>query len=341
METAASTHRPAVAPASTTWLIGPQADILFIANAAWPVVALLLWLNHRVFHTGLELYLMYVIGTPHRWITPGLVALDKERLAARWPTLLFVGAATSAAFFAIWFKTRDIGLLILLAYLWNLWHVAAQNAGVVRIYGIHGQPEKRGSGALEKYLLRAFMLYAFLRVGSLGVDFQNAIPLISWIARLSIDAGRYDGLFMLIPPFLAMREARAYDPRLTGKYVHLASVLLNYSAMIAFCHWRMPGWALAVATANALFHATEYFGIVTWSVQRRADPGRAWHLPSLMRNWPVTLLVFLYAVAGLSFFLVARFTYVWMMANTLVACLHYAYDGVLWKMPAVFKPRAS
>jgi hypothetical protein len=90
-----------------------------------------------------------------------------------------------------------------------------------------------------------------------------------------------------------------------------------------------------------LFHATEYFGIVTWSVQRRADADRAWHLPGLMRNWPVTLLAFLYGVAALSFFLVARFTYFWMMANTLVACLHYAYDGVLWKMPAVFKPRAA
>ena len=324
----------------TPWLLGPKADALFIANAAWPLIAALLWLNQRVMHTGFDLYLMYVIGTPHRWLTPGLVALDKERLAARWPTLLLVGAATVAAFFAIWFKTKDMGLLIMLAYLWNLWHVVAQHAGVVRIYAIAGQPEKRSSGEAEKYLLRIFMLYAFLRVGSLGVDFQNAMPLIGWISRFSIDKGVYDAPFLLIPFYLFVREARAFDRRLVGKYIHLTSVLGNFIAMIAFCHYRMQAWALAVATANAIFHATEYFGIVTWSVNRRADASKAWLLPALMKNWTFTLLVFLYAVAGLSFVLVTRWPYAWMMSNTLVACLHYAYDGVLWKMPAVFKPRA-
>jgi hypothetical protein len=253
--------------------------------------------------------------------------------------LLLVGAATTAVYFAIWFKTRDIGLLIMLAYLWNLWHVVAQHAGVVRIYQIAGQPEKRTSGEVEKYLLRIFMLYAFLRVGSLGVDFQNSMPLISWISRFSIDKGVYDLPFLLIPVYLFIREARAFDRRLMGKYIHLTSVLANFIAMIAFCHYRMQAWALAVATANALFHATEYFGIVTWSINRRADAGKAWHLPSLMKNWTVTLLLFLYAVAALSFLLVIRLPYVWMMANTLVACLHYAYDGVLWKMPVMFKPR--
>jgi hypothetical protein len=328
-------------PPATSWLLGPKADLLFIAIATWPLFALLLWLNQRAFHTGFDLYLMYVVGTPHRWLTPGLVALDKERLAARWPTLLAVGGATTAAFFAIWFKTRDIQLLIVLAYLWNLWHVVAQHAGVVRIYQIAGQPEKKTSGAAEKYLLRLFMLYAFLRVGSLGIDFQNGMPMLDWIARYSIDKGVYDAPFLLIPLYLLIREARAFDRRLVPKYVHLASVLANFVAMIAFCHYRMQAWALAVATANALFHATEYFGIVTWSVQRRADPGKAWYLPVLMKNWTVTLLVFLYAVAALSFVLVIRRPYVWMMANTLVACLHYAYDGVLWKMPVMFKPRAT
>src|SRR5258708_6892378 len=81
---------------TTPWLLGPKADALFIANAAWPLIAVLLWLNQRVMHTGLDLYLMYVIGTPHRWLTPGLVALDKERMAVHWPTLLLVGAGTVA-----------------------------------------------------------------------------------------------------------------------------------------------------------------------------------------------------------------------------------------------------
>lgn len=323
------------------WLIGPKADALFIANAAWPLVALAMWLNQRSYHTGIDLYLMYVIGTPHRWITPPLVALDRERLAARWPTLLAVGAAVVAAFTAIWLKTRDVQLLIVLAYLWNIWHVVAQHAGVVRVYAIAGQPEKRASGFAEKYLLRAFMLYVFLRVGSLGIDFQNALPLLSWIPRFSIDRGVFDAPFLLIPAGLVLREALSFDRRLTGKYVHLASVLANFVALLAFCHYRLQAWALAAASANALFHATEYLGIVTWSVQRRPDASKAWFLPTLMRNWTLTLLAFLYGVAALSLLLVTRWPLAWMLANTLVACLHYAYDGVIWKMPVMFKARAA
>jgi hypothetical protein len=322
---------------TTSWLISPKADILFIANATWPLFALLLWLNKYAWHMDIDLYLMFVIGTPHRWVTLPLVGMDKERLKSNWPTLAFVGVATTAAFFAILGRTHDIRLMILLAYLWNLWHVAAQNAGVVRIYGINGQPEKRASGTLEKWLLRTFMLYAFLRVGSLGVDYQNSIPLVGYITRFSVHAGTYDWFSLLIPIFLFIREARGYDPRLHPKYIHLSSVLLNYSAMIVLCHLHKPGLVLAVAASNALFHATEYYGILTWMVSRRADPGKAWFLPGLLKHWTVTLIVFLYGMAALSYVLVMRFTYFWMVANTLVACLHYAYDGVIWKMPAVFK----
>jgi hypothetical protein len=228
----------------------------------------------------------------------------------------------------------------MLAYLWNLWHVVAQHAGVSRVYEIAGRPERRSSGVVEKYLLRTFLLYAFLRVGSLGVDFQNAMPLLGWISRLSVDKGVYDAPFLLIPIFLFVREARSFDRRLMGKYLHLASVTANFALMIVLCHCRARGWALAVAGSNAVFHAVEYFGFVSWSVQRRADADKAWFLPGLMKNWPLALLGFLYAVAALSLVLVVRWPYAWMMANTLVACLHYAYDGVLWKMPAVFKPRA-
>ena len=60
------------AEARTPWLLGPRADLLFVANVAWPLLAALVWLNQRVLHIGLELGLAAVIGTPHRWVTLGL-----------------------------------------------------------------------------------------------------------------------------------------------------------------------------------------------------------------------------------------------------------------------------
>jgi hypothetical protein len=120
-----------------------------------------------------------------------------------------------------------------------------------------------------------------------------------------------------------------------GKYFHLASVCLHYGSMVVFCHFDMAIWAMAVSMTNGVFHAVEYFAVVTWSINPRANKEGAWHGAALFRHWASTLLVFILTVATLGLVITSGHALAWILINTLVAYLHYAYDGIIWKIPAV------
>ena len=323
-----------------TWLIGPAEDLLFLANWTWPLVALLfVWLDRSGVMISVKLsavYALYLVSTPHRWITLGLVALDKERLTRKGPTLLVVGGLTCLFFFGLWGWTRDVALLVLIQYVWNLWHIVAQHVGVARIYAVRAQPEKRSSGTEEKYLLRLLAFYAFWRVLSLGLADYAAVGFgPGWLERLSLPTGKYDALLLAVPAALLIRAASGFDRRLAGKYWYLASVCAHYGSMIIFCHFHMTVWALAVTMTNGLFHAVEYFAVVTWSVRPRANKEGAWLAAPLFRHWASTLLIFIFSIATLGLVVTSGHARAWILVNALVSYLHYAYDGVIWKMPDV------
>lgn len=300
------------------WLFGPVEDLFFVANLTWPLVAAVVWLNRRWLDLPVELLLTGVIGTPHRWITLPLLANDRVRWHNRGGLIAAVGLATTAAFLGTWFWTRNLALLLLIRYLWNVWHVAAQNAGVTRIYELKAAPERRDGGTLEKWLLRGFMVFAFLRVA--GIPATTA----------------FDYPALLAPLALLVLQVRTYEPRLKAKYVHMAAALSNYLAMLFCAHRGLTEWGVAVSVANAVLHATEYFSIVTWSVRGRASRPEGFFWPAAARHWAVSLAVFLGLMALTSAFLATRFGPFWVLLNTLVSLLHYAWDGVIWKMPAVF-----
>lgn len=327
------------------WLIGPVEDSLFLANWTWPLLVLFfVWLDRSGVMIGVKLtaiYALYLISTPHRWITLGLVAADKERLTRNWRTLALVGALTVLLFLGLWGWTRSVAVLVLVQYIWNLWHVVAQHVGVARIYAVRAQPEKKSSGLWEKSLLRFLAFYAFWRTLSLGAaDYAVGRYGIGWLQRFSLTTGRYDVLLFAVPAALLIREARAFDRRLIGKYLYLASVYAHYGSMIVFCHFDMFVWALAVGMANGAFHAIEYFTVVTWSVRPRANKEGAWHAATLFRHWGSTLLIFILSIATLGLAVSSGHVRAWIVVNALVSYLHYAYDGVIWKLPAIIPARA-
>ena len=109
-------------------------------------------------------------------------------------------------------------------YLWNIWHVSAQHSGIARIYSIRCMPEKRTSGRAEKYFLRLFIMYAFLRAGSLGGAFHSHEWLLHWIQVFSIANGKFDAAVLLIPFGLLIHESISFDRRLLTRYIYLFSL---------------------------------------------------------------------------------------------------------------------
>src|SRR5579871_156176 len=102
--------------AKSAWLLGPALDLALIANLIWPFVFAVVWLNAKYLHWGLGLFLASAIGTPHRWITLGLVANDRARLRSGGRKLAWTAAWTVALFVGVWRWAGGIEAAVLLAY---------------------------------------------------------------------------------------------------------------------------------------------------------------------------------------------------------------------------------
>ena len=114
-----------------------------------------------------------LIVTPHRWITLILVFLDPDQREQRPRTYtgmflccvaVCLGAIALGRAFGIGLEAFYV--LLMLDYLWNTWHFASQHHGVYRIYGRMSRRVPMPAERVERYALRAFVVYVLLRVGA-------------------------------------------------------------------------------------------------------------------------------------------------------------------------------
>jgi hypothetical protein len=323
------------------WLLNPTADLLLIANLIWPFVFLIVVLNKRYLNVGLELFLASAIGTPHRWITLPLVANDRVRLQTGGAKLAWVTGLTALFYACVWRWLGGLPGIVLATFLWQVWHVAAQHAGLARVYAVRGRPDVRSSGVWEKTLLRAFVCYAFVRMASQG----GALRIWPWLdeplRRAGLPDGRWDWLSLAAPVFLLGREFVDFDRRLLARYAHYASVCAIYTGVILFSRAGLFDYALSLSAAIGVFHAVEYFGFITWAVETRREPERSFFQPWFAAHWRPVLAVFLAAMAAATLSAAFFYPLAWLATNSFVSMLHYAYDGVIWKMPAVFQAKPA
>src|SRR5690606_23593268 len=112
---------------------------------------------------------------------------------------------------------------------------------------------------------------------------------------------------------------------------YLASVSLLYLSLLWAVHENRPGLVLTLATAAAVFHATEYLAIVTWSIRHRKAANSRSLWARVVGQWSLFLLA-LVVVLGVGGWLFDRQAMqIWLFVNVVVAFLHYAYDGMIWK----------
>src|SRR4051812_17793034 len=74
---------PVAAPPRTPWLVSPWFDLFFLANLTWPIVLLVAVLGGESLNKLVAFGMVYVLITPHRWITLTLVFFDGERFRQR------------------------------------------------------------------------------------------------------------------------------------------------------------------------------------------------------------------------------------------------------------------
>ncbi|MDX1946541.1 MAG: hypothetical protein SFU86_14160 [Pirellulaceae bacterium] len=315
-------HRPsdAAAPRSP-WLVGPWTDLLLIANVGWPLILVVgLWGGFDA-QEGVRFWQIYFVTMPHRWLTIAVVALDPELGRRRSKAFLAIAAVVVLFCATIWLSTGTLLCLLALDSLWNAWHFASQHHGIARIYGRLADPARASGLWLEKIVLRGLVLWVAFRVAG-GIWRHETLE--AWLAAA-------DWGVLVASALLLVREVAAVSPRGVGRLAYLSSLIALYAALLLAVHFRQPRWVLPLVLASALFHATEYLTLVSWAVRRKQRPGAAGLFAWLVSQWGLSLAAFL-VVLGLGGWLASEYRLQWwMLANVIVAYLHYAYDGMIWK----------
>jgi hypothetical protein len=263
------------------------------------------------------------------------VALDPDRREGR--TGLFLGLAVAAAVLVgcCWLAGRGPGdgflCLGLVDYVWNGWHFASQHGGVLRLYSrkVGGAPDW-----LERYGLRGFIGYAILLTAGWSTGWQEAYP--GWRPWLRL----LDALALCVPAaLLGLALARPSRARV-GRCAYLASICLLYGGLIVAVQARERTAVLALTAASATFHAVEYLALVTHYAWRRRHVGCTGLFREMAGRWlgVLVLYVLLLGLVGSS---LERWTAglenplfrdLLVAGNLWASFLHYAYDGMIWKM---------
>jgi hypothetical protein len=89
------------------------------------------------------------------------------------------------------------------------------------------------------------------------------------------------------------------------------------------------------AAAGSMFHAVEYLAVVTHYARRRESVGSAGTFRSLARHWLLFLALYLIVLGTTGAWMTRQdggFVVFWQGLNLWAAFVHYAFDGMIWKL---------
>lgn len=309
------------------WIVSPVTDCCFFSNIWW--VAILLWpiaASDLSQDSPISFWQIYFVTTPHRWITLLLVATDPDRRQNRTSRFVWIAiVATLVVAMCTWWES-GLSCLATIDFIWNAWHFGSQHAGILRIYS-----RKSGGGrpVFESYGIRLFVAYVALRTAS---------QLNGWLeasGQLAAVIGGVDLAVLAIPLLMIITEIVDGVRKKPGKVTYLISVYLVYSLTLLAIREQALRWLIPLSVASAGFHSIEYFAIVSYYAHRRKNTGSEAFFRVLANHWAQFLAIYLVlagAIASYSDRLDVKIRDWYLMANIWAAYLHYAYDGMIWKL---------
>lgn len=307
------------------WVVSPAFDLLFLANAAWPLL-LVPGVATAGGGTPVDFWQIYYLTLPHRWITLVLVALDADRRDGRTRALVGVALLAAVAVAGAYLGAGTFVCLALVDYVWNAWHFASQHAGVLRLYS-----KKLGCGwpGLEKWGVRLFVTYGALRAAGWatgGLESGGELELALHAADLAV---------LFVPLLLVAHLLSTFTRAAVPKLAYLASVSLLYAGLILSLHADWAAGVVAFAAAGSMFHAVEYLAIVTHYAWRRDGTGSGGAFRALARGWVGFLGVYVLLLGSVGVWAArpdSGWAVAWQGLNLWAAFVHYAYDGMIWKL---------
>jgi len=306
------------------FLVGPVFDLLFVANLYWPLVLVADILGGETWHGGMLFWQVYFVTAPHRWITLLLVGLDRNKTRGREWNFIAVTGGIVLGCLALQVSSASLLCLGAIDYVWNAWHFASQHHGIYRIYERNNKKQSVRVGLLEKVLFRGFLLYVIARVA--GVGWHVGDP--TWLWHLK----SLDFAVCIVPLALLFLHWRSRVSTQGGMgLVYYASVMALFVAMLGAAHFEKRQLVLQLALASAVYHSVEYFAIVTWASATDSNRQRSDKMGTMARNWTFFVLFFIFFLGVTNYALAYGYEKSWILLNLIVAFLHYAYDGMIWK----------
>src|SRR5262249_2657551 len=119
--------------------------------------------------------------------------------------------------------------------------------------------------------------------------------------------------------------------------IYLTSVCALYSSILIGLSLIEPGGKLpayfgGMVVAMTIFHSTEYLAIVSWSVKKRHAKSTEGLFAQLVPHWGAAIVTFMVAMALTAWLLDTHYAAEWTILTLFVSYLHYAYDGMIWKV---------
>ncbi len=313
-----------VTAASRGWIVSPVFDLLFLANLGW-LLLLLPGFATRT-DTAIDFWQVYFLTLPHRWITLVLVLTDADRRGTQTHKLVAFAALAAVLVTGAFLGTGAFLCLALVDYVWNSWHFASQHAGVLRMYA---RKVGGGSAWLERWGLRAFVTYGALRAAGWATGWIEAdTSYLPWLKGI-------DWAVLVVPVALLLTNFIGATRDRIGKLAYLASVCALYTGFVLSLHFGWSGFVVIFAAAGSMFHAVEYLAIVTHYARRREAVGSPGRFRTLARFWTLFLGVYVLALGSVGV-LASRpdsgLIVLWQGLNLWAALVHYAFDGMIWKL---------
>jgi hypothetical protein len=308
------------------WIVSPAFDLFFIVNFWWAAILLLPYARDTGLsqETPVEFWQIYFLTAPHRWITLVLVATDPDRREGRGWVFLVLAVVTALLIVAVRYSQADYRCLVLLDYIWNAWHFGSQHGGILRIYGRMGGG---GRPVLERWGFRVFVVYVAMRAAGWATGWTENYAWAQQAMR------QLDLAVLAAPALLLIAELMDRPWQRRGKVAYLLSAVTMYTVLLFAIRSGNVYRVIAMSAASAAFHSVEYLAIVTFYAKRRRETGsQAGGFRLMARHWVRILALYMIWFGIISQHTSRSWAELYIALNLWAAFLHYAYDGMIWKL---------
>lgn len=326
------------------WIVSRGFDLAWFVNAWW----VLAWLPDVLWSGAtprLEFWQVYFLTTPHRWLTLLLVATDRDRRAGRRDrTFVLLALGLGLLVLAVQGLTGAFTCLLLVDYTWNAWHFASQHTGILRMYArlspLVAANDRRRS--VENICLRGLVLYTFVRLAGWSTGWlEGSATAMNWLTVcdvLFVVLGITFAVASFLPSPVAA-EGSGVRGRATpvihqpfGKRLYALSVCGIYASLLVALLANQKLLIASLATAVAAFHAIEYLAVVSHYARRRTTVGSGGLFRGIARHWSAALVLLLLGFGFIATLAEPRYATWWLGLNVWAALVHYAFDGMIWKL---------